>query len=334
MSTGMKGQHIRNLGVQVTHMQWNSKIDLLAVATVKSEVIILRFHSLQKLFTFPPPICHDDQHKTMQLTCMSWHVSEPLLTVGYDTGTIFILDVEKQAPQHCCCVKQKPVSIRCTEIEENVVFTDNHYRPKYEKVEIPFENFLPSFDKLYTVDQHISRGIDSYQQLTDSISPIFMVVSCEDSISLIILGALRAGTIELKSHITQPFEVLDARLTSANNSLIVLIQEGAVYKTLIFDNEFLRDYMAPLINIAKKQRLIEVTIKFLSTIVDNVLEAFDTVSMEVDHKLTASNLNTDKAYGNLSADLLELLLFGASTPELDRFLLSGLTQKGEFIKCI
>lgn len=327
--TGMKALTMRNVGHVVTHMQWNNKIDLLAIATEKHEVIIHRLN-LQKLFTFPAPVCHDDPHKTMQITCLSWHVSEPLLTVGYDSGTIFILDVEKQSPQHCCCVKQKPVAIRCTQIEENVVSTDEEYRPRYEKVEIPFENFLPSFDKLYTVDQQISQGIESYQCLSESLNPIFLVVSCEDSISLITLGGLRSGTIELKSHISQPYEVLEARLTSANNNLLVLVREGDSYKALVFDNEFLRDYMAPLITIAKKQRLIEVTLKFLSTIVETVIEAYETVSIEVDNKLAASNLNIEKMYGTLSADLLELLLFGTSTPELEKFLITDMTQKGEF----
>lgn len=165
-----------------------------------------------------------------------------------------------------------------------------------------------------------------------------MILKC-GKVNLLLLGALKAGSIDLSQHVSHPdeLEVYDVRLSGNFNSMYALLRDGNQLKVLHFHNAVLKEYISPMVHLAQHCANILETKKYnttflkffmlnifiFSSYINNtmqcILEAWETVLLEMDNKLTSyANKQTE---GSLSADFMELLVFGYATHEIEEFLM-------------
>lgn len=120
--------------------------------------------------------------------------------------------------------------------------------------------------------------------------------------------------------------IKEAKMSSNFKQLFVVVQRGGWLELVVFENDILQRYSTSLLNLAIKHAHILGTMTYISDTIECIVEAWETVLLEMDNKLTKyANSQTE---GSISADFLELLMFGSTSPALEQFLLRDLTEKG------
>ncbi|XP_075155893.1 anaphase-promoting complex subunit 4 [Haematobia irritans] len=315
MAMSMKQIGARHMSSAVEIMEWSNKMDLIAYGTEKGEVIIQRLN-WQKIVTFPSP------GEDIKVSGLSWQHDETIVAVGYSNGHVSLLDVERE---------ESVSNFDCNEDIKNVYFSKTinvvDYKQQYRnRAEITHDFFLPSLPQLSSLG--VSSKVQTHKSFAKS-SPCFLVVILKTGkVYLFLLGALKAGSIDMSHHVSFPdnSEVYDVRLSGDFDAMYALVRDGMQLKILHFKNTVLKEYISPMLQLAQYRANVLETKHYINNTLQCMLEAWETVLLEMDNKLTSyANKQTD---GSLSADFMELLVFGYATHEIEEFLMQDLTEKG------
>ncbi|XP_017085647.1 anaphase-promoting complex subunit 4 isoform X2 [Drosophila eugracilis] len=312
-SSSMKLLGARNMSCIVERMEWNNKMDLIAYGTEKGEVVIQRLN-WQKIVTFPTP------GEDVRVRSLSWQMDETLLAVGYSNGKVALLDAESETIISGLIYEddiKKVYFSKAINSQENLGTYTCNAKDKHRK-------FLPKLQPLTNIDPCL-KTLD--QKSFPKGSPCFLVVIMRSGkVHLLLLGALQAGSIDLTQHILHPeqFDVYDVRLNGDFNAIYALLRDGQELKMLHFHNQVLQECMAPMLELATHCAHILETKNYINDTQQCLTEAWETVQLEMDNKLT--KYANSQPYGLISAHFLELHVFGFATFEVEEFL--TLSEKG------
>nr|XP_014097540.1 anaphase-promoting complex subunit 4 [Bactrocera oleae] len=315
-ANSMKQIGSRVVGGSVEHMEWSNKMDLIAYGTDRGEVIIQRL-SWQKIVTFP------SLGEDVAVRSLGWQLDETVLAVGYSNGRVTLLDAEREDQ---ISVLNFEEDIKRVYFSKSIKTSD--YRSTYRnRTEHTFDFFLPPLPPLSGIGS--STKMAEEQRSFAKGSPCFLVViTITGKVHLLLLGALRAGQIDLKEHMIHPdkFTVHDVRLSGDFNAMYALVSDGSDLKVLHFHNSVLQEYISPMLHLAVHCANVLETKNYINETIQCIMEAWETVLLEMDNKLT--KYANQQPEGSLSADFLELLVFGYATHEIEDFLRDDLTEKG------
>lgn len=314
-SSSMKLLGARNMSCIVERMEWNNKMDLIAYGTEKGEVIIQRLN-WQKIVTFPTP------GEDVRVRSLSWQMDETLLAVGYSNGKVALLDAESETIISGLIYEddiKKVYFSKAINCKEGLDSYTCNAKDKHKR-------YLPKLPPLTNIDPCL-KTLD--QKSFPKGSPCFLVVIMRSGkVHLLLLGALQAGSIDLTQHVLNPdqFDVYDVRLNGDFNAIYALLRDGQQLKLLHFHNQVLQDCISPMLELASHCAHILETKNYINDTQQCLTEAWETVQLEMDNKLT--KYANSQAYGMISAHFLELLVFGYATLEVEEFLFETLTEKG------
>ncbi|XP_017871547.1 PREDICTED: anaphase-promoting complex subunit 4 isoform X2 [Drosophila arizonae] len=312
-SSSMKLLGARNMSCIVERMEWNNKMDLIAYGTEKGEVVIQRLN-WQKIVTFPTP------GEDVRVRSLSWQMDETLLAVGYSNGKVALLDAESETIISGLIYEddiKKVYFSKAINCKEGLDSYTCNAKDKHKR-------YLPKLPPLTNIDPCL-KTLD--QKSFPKGSPCFLVVIMRSGkVHLLLLGALQAGSIDLTQHVLNPdqFDVYDVRLNGDFNAIYALLRDGQQLKLLHFHNQVLQDSISPMLELASHCAHILETKNYINDTQQCLTEAWETVQLEMDNKLT--KYANSQAYGMISAHFLELLVFGYATLEVEEFL--TLTEKG------
>ncbi|XP_016936717.2 anaphase-promoting complex subunit 4 isoform X1 [Drosophila suzukii] len=314
-TSSMKLLGARNMSCIVERMEWNNKMDLIAYGTEKGEVVIQRLN-WQKIVTFPTP------GEDVRVRSLSWQMDETLLAVGYSNGKVALLDAESETIISGLIYEddiKKVYFSKAINSQENLGTYTCNAKDKHRR-------FLPKLQPLTNIDPCL-KTLD--QKSFPKGSPCFLVVIMRSGkVHLLLLGALQAGSIDLTQHILHPeqFDVYDVRLNGDFNAIYALLRDGQELKMLHFHNQVLQECMAPMLELATHCAHILETKNYINDTQQCLTEAWETVQLEMDNKLT--KYANSQPYGLISAHFLELHVFGFATFEVEEFLFETLSEKG------
>ncbi|XP_016948853.1 anaphase-promoting complex subunit 4 isoform X1 [Drosophila biarmipes] len=314
-TSSMKLLGARNMSCIVERMEWNNKMDLIAYGTEKGEVVIQRLN-WQKIVTFPTP------GEDVRVRSLSWQMDETLLAVGYSNGKVALLDAESETIISGLIYEddiKKVYFSKAINAQENLGTYTCNAKDKHRR-------FLPKLQPLTNIDPCL-KTLD--QKSFPKGSPCFLVVIMRSGkVHLLLLGALQAGSIDLTQHILHPeqFDVYDVRLNGDFNAIYALLRDGQELKMLHFHNQVLQECMAPMLELATHCAHILETKNYINDTQQCLTEAWETVQLEMDNKLT--KYANSQPYGLISAHFLELHVFGFATLEVEEFLFETLSEKG------
>ncbi|XP_017851773.1 anaphase-promoting complex subunit 4 isoform X2 [Drosophila busckii] len=312
-SSSMKLLGARNMSCTVERMEWNNKMDLIAYGTEKGEVIIQRLN-WQKIVTFPTP------GEDVRVRSLSWQMDETLLAVGYSNGKVALLDAESETIISGLIYEDDIKKVYFSKAINNQETLESYSCNAKDK----HKRYLPKLPPLTNIDPCL-KTLD--QKSFPKGSPCFLVVIMRSGkVHLLLLGALQAGSIDLSQHIMHPenFDVYDVRLNGDFNAIYALLRDGQDLRLLHFHNQVLQDSMSPMLELASHCAHILETKNYINDTQQCLIEAWETVQLEMDNKLT--KYANSQAYGMISAHFIELLVFGFATLEVEEFL--TLTEKG------
>lgn len=141
------------------------------------------------------------------------------------------------------------------------------------------------------------------------------------AVCLFIFGILSCGKIDICKHLNvkpEDFEIIDARMSVDFHTTFVIVKLRNKLKTLVFENELFQEYTMPLLNLARKYGHILGTMDYLEDIIQCITEAWETALLEMENKLT--KYASSQPEGVVSADFLDLLMFGFPSESLEQFL--------------
>ncbi|XP_036345474.1 anaphase-promoting complex subunit 4-like [Rhagoletis pomonella] len=315
-ANSMKQMGSRVVGGAVERMEWSNKMDLIAYGTDRGEVIIQRLN-WQKIVTFP------SLGEDIAVRSLGWQLDETVLAAGYSDGRVTLLDAERED------------QISMLHFEEDIkrvyfskAIKTSDYRSTYRnRTEHTFDFFLPPLPPLSGIGS-LPKSPEEQRSFAKG-SPCFLVViTLTGKVHLLLLGALRSGQIDLKQHVVHPqeFTVHDVRLSGNFNAIYALVSDGNELKVLHFHNKVLQEYISPMLHLAVHCANVLETKNYINETIQCIMEAWETVLLEMDNKLT--KYAHQQPEGSISADFLELLVFGYATHEIENFLRDDLTEKG------
>ncbi|XP_059616803.1 anaphase-promoting complex subunit 4 [Phlebotomus argentipes] len=314
-STSIKQIFSKNVRYKIDLMEWNNKMDLIALSQ-NNEVLIHRLN-WQNIWTHPSP---GDSSKVKGIC---WCPDEKIIAIGYSSGKVILLDVES---------KEEIFSFQLDGDIVSMCWTQQHIKPTSgSDPDITVEPdddgvFLPRLPSLNNVSP-TSKKREYVSRAEAKTSLNFLIVGLRTGfVHLSVFGMLPCGTVCLGKHIKGEFRVIDARVSSDFGFLHVTVATHEALHEMIFENSALPQLLDSLLRVATKHGQILTTMSYIEDVMMGIREAWETVLLEMDNKLTGYSNLCPK--GSVSADFLELLVLGTPTPTLETFLRRELPEKG------
>lgn len=149
-------------------------------------------------------------------------------------------------------------------------------------------------------------------------------------VRLFVFGMLPCGQINVKTTLgskgNEDFQLFDAKMSNDFSTIFVLVRHKRRLRHLAYQNPIYSESTVSLLKLATQYGYILNTLAYIEEIVQCIIEAWETALLEMDRKLT-SYVNS-RPDGVVSADFLELLIFGYAPDSLVKFLTRDLTDKG------
>ncbi|XP_044580551.1 anaphase-promoting complex subunit 4 isoform X2 [Cotesia glomerata] len=318
MSGTIRQLEERQLATEVTIMRWSPKMDLLAVANKKGEVSLHRL-TWQRVWLVSPP------EESETISNLSWHPEGKLLAVSYDnTKVLHLIDIENKNIIHK--QKYKPNNlITCMswlslsqQDSSNDNFKQLNLQINDEKSSItPTGPYLPPLPSLnHTFTQETGRKEFSVKSLD-----ILFLGHETGEISMYVFGMFYCGKLKICDGVV-------SEITGGCGNPIWVscrVNDSKTIKVYRLSCSLLESSRA-FLKIAQMQAQIDYLMDYLSQTLMAISEAWETILLEMDEKLTRYEDN--EPLGTLAADFLELLMIGISSSKLASFLLHDLSDKG------
>ena len=120
--------------------------------------------------------------------------------------------------------------------------------------------------------------------------------------------------------------VQSVSLASDLATLSLLVGEGEAACLLVLHCPLLASCRPELSSLASQHCMLHGLLQYSSQTLAQVQEAWETILLELDTKL--AHYAGSSPPGTVSADFLELLMFGVASPQLHQFLTVQMTEKG------
>lgn len=304
MSGIMRQLEERQVSTEVTLMRWSPKMDLLALANVKGEVTLHRL-TFQRVWLLSP------QDESGQVENICWRPDGKLLAVTYnESKTLYLIDVENKNVVHktdlvskvspITCMAWLPLNLKGSKANENSSPTGD-YLPT-----------LPSLDRSYGQEPEKKEFL--LQKLD-----MFLTGQETGEIGMYIFGMFFCGTLSVgQGPILEISGGSGKPLWASWKGTDGIIVNKLSCPLLESSDAFLK--------VAQAQANVEYLIDYLSRTLMAITEAWETILLEMDEKLTRYAENNPP--GSVTADFLELLMIGIPSENLENFLLRDLTEKG------
>uniref|UniRef100_A0A182XID8 Anaphase-promoting complex subunit 4 n=1 Tax=Anopheles quadriannulatus TaxID=34691 RepID=A0A182XID8_ANOQN len=315
----MKQTCNKNVGTRVDVLKWSQEMDLLAMGTEKGEVLLHRL-KWQKVWQLSPP------EDGLKVRGLAWRPCEKFIAIGYSNGTILLVDLETKEEIHSFSVKQDITCLTWTENTDEIGTDDVSHSSVTSHTKYLPE--LPVLSSLSSSAKPINPNRSSY--CSKHILCILLIGTVTGTVHQSALGMLPCGSVDVFGALGLPAtataRIRELKMTHDYRQLIVGLQQDDTLQVIVLENGVLHRYAPAVLNLALKHAQLLGAMAYISETIDCIIEAWETVLLEMDNKLT--NYAKDQPDGSISADFLELLMFGTASPSLEQFLLRDLTEKG------
>lgn len=251
-------------------------------------------------------------------------MDEKILGIAYSNGLITLVDIESKEDIHSFEVEGSDIKSICW--TQNSVEIDESERSVLESHKT-FLAPLPNINSITTGNKKIHYNSSKFYS-KNMLN--FLLVACADAkIYIYIFGVLPCGFIDVAKDLDvsggDKIELLDVKLSTDFKQLFVIYSRSGLVDLLIYGNETLLKYHVPLWKLSVKYGMVLNNRGYIEDTIQHIIEAWETVLLEMDKKLT--KYAKEQPRGALSADFLELLMFGYPSEALENFLTKELTEK-------
>lgn len=154
-----------------------------------------------------------------------------------------------------------------------------------------------------------------------------MVGTNEGFAYISIFGCFTPIRVNVNTLLGHKCSLLNMHLSESLDKILTTVtDEEDNVKMIIINSQIFKTHRKELFATAMKYESLMSLINKLSGTIANVKEHWESIFLEMDSKL--SKFASKVPEGTMSADFLDLLMFGISSDEMQEFLLHDLTKKG------
>ncbi|XP_066278260.1 anaphase-promoting complex subunit 4-like [Branchiostoma lanceolatum] len=342
----------KSLSTEVTQMQWNPKMDLLALANTQGEVWLHRLN-WQRVWTLSPPT---GATEGQGVTGLAWRPDGQVLGVGYQSGQVVLCDVEKAEVLHTSTLSHPVSCMTWQEAEEKhsgVPASPAHADQSSSPASSPTASqdtaadFLPRLTPLpkgYSATDKANSEeevVEDNKRLSSQTRLNILVVGDEvGSIYLLAYGLFSMGQLAPEEHPqAKGGRLLSVTLSSDLQCLSAVVQHQASADTsqpehtvclTTYNTSLLATRSQELATLGMKYGQIATILGYMENTLRSMSEAWEDILLEMDNKLAkfAETIDSKDPDWQVSDEFLQLLMWGKASPELQSFLLNTLTEKG------
>ncbi|XP_063233204.1 anaphase-promoting complex subunit 4 [Bacillus rossius redtenbacheri] len=328
-SNPMRQLEERHVAIKVEQMAWSDKMDLLALANVRGEVALHRL-TWQKVWMLPPP------QDGVRVAALAWRPDGKIIAIAYSSNDVLLIDVEDKR------------TVYKNHIDGDITYMSWKHEGStpdaaasssagstepFEKYE-EFDNskdFLPKLPPLVRSFEQEELQNDVKKMKAPASLNILVVGTSNGKLSLSIFGMFPCGLMDMAGCLPgQQASVVGAEFTRRLDGLFVVLALGRGERrdlaVVRLQTRVFLERSAELQALALKHGHIVDLLGYASQTMHAITEAWENILLEMDSKL--ASYASKVPGGFVSADFLELLMFGSASSELEHFLLQELTEKG------
>jgi anaphase-promoting complex subunit 4 len=262
-------------------------------------------------------------------------------------GDILLIDVENKETLHTSHVDGEITCINWAQekgprdSKSNVLHKQKDAANKYTTQDST-SNFLPKLPLLSrsfgSMNKCIEENLEDAKKIKEQTHINILLVGVNTGkLYLSIFGLFPCGVVDMNNHIGGHLcSILDSDVSDDLTVLFLVLslwKEGDKEKEgkreislVLLDTPVLAAYSPELHALALKHGHIVSLLGYLSHTMHSITEAWENILLEMDSKLASYAATVPE--GSVSADFLDLLMFGIPSDELEMFLLQDLTEKG------
>lgn len=142
-----------------------------------------------------------------------------------------------------------------------------------------------------------------------------------------IFGCFTCAILDMNEYLGYHCSVQNIHVTEDLSKIFVTIKDTeANIKIVVVDSHIFKSHTRELFSVAMKYIKLIDLVTYLTNTITNITETWESFLLEIDHKLSKYAKKVPE--GGVTADFLDLLMFGICSPELEEFLMTDLTKKG------
>ncbi|RZC38115.1 anaphase-promoting complex subunit 4 [Asbolus verrucosus] len=320
----------KNVASEITLMVWSDRMDLVALANVKGEVALHRL-AWTKAWSLNAP------KDGLTVKGITWRPDGKIIAIAYSSGEVILVKVENKSILHsietesdisCICwtqdrvyVKDKAVPVANEESKQNQYMT-------YIDVSA---NFLPEpssqqFDSSggCTEENQKSNLLQDQNDLN-----LLLIGTTDGVVHVRVFGCFPCAILNLNSHqyLGHKCSIESIHLIEGLSKMFITLKDGNNnVKIVYFNSGIFKSHTNELFAVALKHIKLMSLMTYLSSTITTITESWESILLEMDNKL--SKYAGKVAEGGVTADFLDLLMFGLCSEEMKDFLIHDLTKKG------
>ncbi|CAH1388695.1 unnamed protein product [Nezara viridula] len=326
MSSAMRQLEERHMASKIELMVWSNKMDLLALSNVKGEVTLHRL-SWQRVWTLSPP------GEDISVNGIAWRPDGQVIAIGYSNGIVLIVDVENKDIVHknnYSTSENESCSISsiCW-LEEKSSLTGTNCSNLIQENAADFLPRLPPISRTFgSINEESNENLEDTKKVSCQKELNFLVVGfTSGKLFVTVFGLFECGIIHLPDDLKSNAIPVAVEISADLKNIFVLVSNGNCLKLIVYDSYVLNSYCKEIYALAYKHGQIMSLMDYLDNTMHAVCEAYENILL-LDMESKLSHYADSMPEGTVSADFLELLMFGHMTDSLESFLLHDLTDKG------
>ncbi|KAL1505516.1 hypothetical protein ABEB36_005064 [Hypothenemus hampei] len=327
MSQGIKQLEEKNVASDINCMVWSSRMDLIAYSNTKGEVALHRL-SWTRAWVLSPP------KEGVTVKGIAWRPDGKVLAVAYSDSNVVLINVETKATlikfhipgevsfiswiQEKCENKSSEVLKINDDVKEIVKFID--LSKPYIKDPPPVSHLEGS------INFEDIKGLTSFLQEQSEFN-LLIIGTKHGLIHIRIFGCWNCLILDVSNHLSEKCCIQNAHFTEdLNNLLVTVTDERNNISTVLFHTYIFKTNSLELYHITMKYIKLYELILYLERMLSSITETWESILLEVDKKLARYANHVPE--GGVTADFLDLLMFGVCSDKLEEFLICDLTKKG------
>jgi len=331
----MRQMDERQISQEVSLLLWSPKMDILATAFDNGDLCLyrLQWNRVWVASANEDTVSHKDaatgpanERSGAGVSALCWRPDGKLLAAGYTTGLLSIRHIESKDSIHVENLDSKITWISWQNVPQSFVNRgDDLYSPLTENG-WDLMTKLPSLDMIYSYNDSNDEELQDCRKLDDSGTPSILLVGTQTgSIYLLISGFLMCARLSVADLFGAPCEIVNAVVAADLKTFNCIMKQQDSYRLVSLESPIIATCQSELCVLATKFNIIQGTINYMEDTIKRIRESWENILLEMDTKL--ASYAKPNPPGTVAADLMELLLFGTFTPQLEIFL-NELTDKG------
>uniref|UniRef100_A0A146L2N3 Anaphase-promoting complex subunit 4 n=1 Tax=Lygus hesperus TaxID=30085 RepID=A0A146L2N3_LYGHE len=321
----MRQMEERHMATKVDLMVWSQKMDLLAITNAKGEVSLHRL-SWQKVWSLSPP------GDGILATGIAWRSDGKVIAISYSNNELFLVNVENKD-----IIDKRTYSSPTSEDSPLIYFLcwlEERGGPKRSNNEASqngADNYLPKLPPISrtfgSITEENNEVYEDMKKIDDQHELNLLVVGLADGrFDLSVFGLFGVGLLSIPEPKTDRILAVDVAPDLARLFVLVTSENGEI-KLLAYSTSIIAKYCSEIHALGCKYGHIMSLLDYLENTMQAITEACENMLLsEMESKLSQYADSMPK--GSVSADFLELLMFGVASDTLEAFLLQELTDKG------